>query len=52
MSMLNRFKETFKKLYERRKEVIEYWNKTPTTKIIMINAGVYVQTLIFSVCGN
>lgn len=52
MSQFNRIKDLFKQLFERRKDILEYWKKSPTTKIVLINTGVYVTLTPLSACGN
>jgi hypothetical protein len=52
MSHVNRLKETLKKLYERRQEVADLWKKSPTTKLVLINTGVYVPLPPLSASGN
>lgn len=42
MSQFNRIKELFKRAIDKRKDFVEYWKKSPTTKIISLNVGVYV----------
>lgn len=39
----------FKQLYERRRDILEYWKKSPTTKIVLINTGVYVNVTSYAV---
>ena len=48
----NRFKDLFKKILDKRKDFVQYWNKSPSTKIIILNVGVYVHNHQFSVFGN
>jgi hypothetical protein len=52
MSHMNRLKEAVKKLLERRKDVAEYWKKSPSTKLVLLNTGVYVHLRPLSASGN
>lgn len=49
MSQFNKLKDMFKQIYERRKDIVEYWKKSPTTKIVLINTGVYVKAVSYEV---
>lgn len=49
---MSQFKDLFKRLLERSKGITDYWKKSPTTKIILINTGVYVFILSPSACGS
>ena len=46
MNHLNKIKEVLQRGFQ---FTAEYWNKTPTTKIIIINAGIYVLFLFIIV---
>ena len=49
---MSQFKDLFKRLLEKTKGITDYWKKSPTTKIILINTGVYVYLISCSACGN
>jgi len=46
------FKEFLKRLGESQKRLVDYWKRSPTNKLILINTGVYVHLLLSSACGN
>jgi hypothetical protein len=41
----NRLKNILNLMKEKSKLVGEYWSKTPTTKFILMNTGIYVKDL-------
>lgn len=49
---MSMFKDFFKKMAERGQLLKAYWNKSPTTKIVVINTGVYVSIVTCSWCGK
>ena len=42
---MSQFQDFLKRMAERGQHLLAYWRKTPTTKIILINTGVYVPHL-------
>lgn len=50
--LMSQFKDLFKRLLEKTKGITDYWKKSPTTKIVLINAGVYVCLISYSACGS
>lgn len=46
------FKEFLKRFAESQRRLVDYWKRSPTNKLIIINTGVYVFMYRFSACGN
>lgn len=42
-------KELLSRLTEAQKKIVEYWKRSPTNKLILINTGVYVKYTIILV---
>ena len=49
---MSRFEGLFSRLKNGQKLFVEYWKKSPSTKIIIINTGVYVVVALFSASGS
>lgn len=49
---MSQFREFLKKVVESQKRVMDYWRKTPTSKIILLNTGIYVPPLSPSASGS
>lgn len=39
---MSQFREILQRLRQQGQNLVSYWKKTPTTKIILINTGLYV----------
>ena len=46
------FKEFLAKLTKAQKVLGDYWRRSPTNKLILINTGVYVRISSSSACGS
>lgn len=49
---MSQFKDVLKRLQDVAKNLGTYWKKSPTTKIVLINTGVYVLHSSFRSCGR